>query len=99
LLEVPSAEPTNDRVEPTLRPAVIARKASQCSKNEAGAYAFFAFKSQFQAMAKWGAGVGSRSSVTLFRFPKGLPELGEYRPLITYGSSLQSGGSICNRKN
>jgi transposase len=44
-LEDPGIEPTNNRVERALRPAVIARKVSQCSKNDAGAYAFSAFKS------------------------------------------------------
>jgi hypothetical protein len=43
-------------VERALRPAVIARKVSQCSKNEAGAYAFSAFKSVVQTLAKRGAG-------------------------------------------
>jgi hypothetical protein len=33
-----------------LRPAVIARKVSQCSKNEAGAYASSAFKSVIQTV-------------------------------------------------
>jgi transposase len=38
-------EPTNNRSERVLRPAVIARKVSQCSKNESGASAFSAFVS------------------------------------------------------
>jgi hypothetical protein len=33
-LEDPCIEPTNNRVERALRPAVIARKVSQCSKND-----------------------------------------------------------------
>lgn len=44
-LYVPGVEPTNNRAERLLRPAVIARKVSQCSKNSAGAKAFSAFKS------------------------------------------------------
>jgi hypothetical protein len=36
-LENPRIEPTNNRVERALRPAVIARKVSQCSKNDARA--------------------------------------------------------------
>ncbi len=36
-LENPSIEPTNNRAERALRPAVIARKVSQCSKNDEGA--------------------------------------------------------------
>jgi hypothetical protein len=55
-LEEPLVEPTNNRVELALRPAVIARKVSQCSKNQAGAYAFSAFKSVIQTLVKRGAG-------------------------------------------
>ncbi len=36
-LEHPEVEPTNNRAERGLRPAVIARKVSQCSKNATGA--------------------------------------------------------------
>ncbi len=53
-LEDPSIEPTNNRAERALRPAVIARKVSQCSKNDEGAYAFSAFKSVVQTLAKRG---------------------------------------------
>ena len=35
-LEDPQVEPTNNRAERALRPAVIARKVSQCSKNHGG---------------------------------------------------------------
>jgi hypothetical protein len=38
-------EPTNNLAERALRPAVIARKVSHCSKNERGASTFAAFKS------------------------------------------------------
>jgi hypothetical protein len=38
-------EPTNNRAERALRPAVIARKVSQCSKNDRGAGAFAVFTS------------------------------------------------------
>ena len=37
-LDDPLIEPTNNRAERALRPAVIARKVSQCSKNLQGAY-------------------------------------------------------------
>ena len=47
-------EPTNNRAERVLRPAVIARKVSQCSKNTPGAHAFEAFKSVVQTLAKQG---------------------------------------------
>lgn len=41
----PPVEPTNNRAERALRPGVIARKVSQCSKNPAGAAAHAAFVS------------------------------------------------------
>jgi len=44
-LDDPRIEPTNNRAERALRPAVIARKVSQCSKTETGAEAFAAFAS------------------------------------------------------
>lgn len=50
----PGIEPTNNRAERVLRPAVIARKVSQCSKNTPGAHAFEAFKSVGQTLAKQG---------------------------------------------
>jgi transposase len=53
-LEDPRIEPTNNRAERVLRPAVIARKVSQCSKNTPGAHAFEAFKSVVQTLAKQG---------------------------------------------
>ena len=39
----PQVEPTHNRAERVLRPAVIARKMSQCSKNQTGAQAFATF--------------------------------------------------------
>ena len=44
-LRDPAVEPTNNVAERMLRPAVIARKVSQCSKNEAGAGAYAVLKS------------------------------------------------------
>lgn len=44
-LEDPRIEPTNNRSERGLRPAVIARKVSHCSKNWEGAHAYAAFVS------------------------------------------------------
>ncbi len=38
----PAVEPANNRAERALRPAVIARKVSQCSKTQSGAEAFAA---------------------------------------------------------
>jgi len=70
-LEDPGIEPTNNRAERALRPAVIARKVSQCSKNEAGAYAFSAFTSVIRTLPK----VGTQSVVEalhhLFQDPEG----------------------------
>jgi hypothetical protein len=69
-LEEPLVEPTNNRVERALRPAVIARKVSQCSKNDAGAYAFSAFKSVIQTLVKRGTGSLVEALYALFRSPK-----------------------------
>lgn len=71
-LEEPLVEPTNNRGEGALRPAVIARKVSQCSKNQAGAYAFSAFKSVVQPLAKGGTGSVIEALHRLFRSPEGL---------------------------
>jgi transposase len=70
-LEEPLVEPTNNRVEGALRPAVIARKVSQCSKNNAGAYALSAFKSVVQTLVKQGAGSVVEGLYNLFHSPAG----------------------------
>jgi transposase len=51
-LDDPRVEPTNNRAERALRPAVIARKVSQCSKTWGGAEAFAAFTSVIRTLAK-----------------------------------------------
>jgi len=51
-LRDPTIEPTNNRAERSLRPAVIARKLSHGSKNERGAEAFAGFTSVIQTAAK-----------------------------------------------
>jgi hypothetical protein len=53
-LDHPEVEPTNNRAERALRPAVIARKVSHCSKNERGAEAFAAFTSVARTTVKKG---------------------------------------------
>ena len=53
-LEDPRIEPTNNRAERALRPAVIARKVSQCSKNQPGADAFAAFASVTRTLIQRG---------------------------------------------
>jgi transposase len=54
LLDDPRIEPTNNRAERALRPAVIARKVSQCSKNTQGAQAVAAFTSVVCTLAGTG---------------------------------------------
>ena len=51
-LNDPSIEPTNNRAERALRPAVIARKVSHCSKNAQGADAFAAFTSVLRTLGR-----------------------------------------------
>jgi Transposase IS66 family. len=53
-LSNPEVEPTNNRAERALRPAVIARKVSHCSKNERGSEAFAAFTSVARTTVKRG---------------------------------------------
>ena len=53
-LHNPAVEPTNNRAERALRPAVIARKVSHCSKNERGAEAFAVFASVARTAVKQG---------------------------------------------
>ncbi|MGH8526376.1 MAG: IS66 family transposase, partial [Gammaproteobacteria bacterium] len=50
----PEVEPTNNRAERILRPAVIARKVSHCSKTKRGAHAHAAFQSVLQTAKKVG---------------------------------------------
>jgi transposase len=54
-LETSGVEPTNNRAERALRPAVIARKVSQCSKTWEGAEAFAAFTSVVRTLVRQGA--------------------------------------------
>ena len=49
--------PTNNAAKRALRPAVIARKVSHCSKNAQGAEAFSAFKSVIQTIKKHGGNI------------------------------------------
>ena len=66
-LEDPRLEPTNNRAERVLRPAVIARKVSQCSKNTSGAQAFAACKRVVQTLAKHGTDSMVEGLYRLFR--------------------------------
>ncbi|HEX9867907.1 MAG TPA: transposase [Candidatus Tectomicrobia bacterium] len=56
LLANPRVEPTNNRAERALRPAVIARKVSQCSKNDRGAGAFAGFTRVIRTLLNTQAG-------------------------------------------
>jgi hypothetical protein len=70
-LAEPLVEPTNNRVERVLRPAVIARKVSHCSKTWPGADAFAAFTSVTQTLLKKGAPSSVVEALTdLFRAPR-----------------------------
>lgn len=51
-LDDPSIEPTNNRAERALRPAVIARKTSQCTKNARGTRAFEAWTSVVRTLSR-----------------------------------------------
>ena len=53
-LRIRGVEATNNRSERALRPAVIQRKVSQCSKTQDGAEAFSAFSSIIRTMIKAG---------------------------------------------
>jgi transposase len=57
LYDPTTVKPTNNDAERALRPAVIARKVSQCSKNDRGAEAYAAFKSVIRTLLKKGANV------------------------------------------
>ena len=59
----PTIEPTNNRAERALRPAVIARKVSQCTKNARGTAAFEAWTSVLVTLARTVSGVGMLDAV------------------------------------
>jgi transposase len=63
----PEVEPTNNRAERALRPAVIARKVSHCSKTQRGADAFAAFTSVARTAIKQGAATVTQTLHTLIR--------------------------------
>jgi transposase len=66
-LWVPEVEPTNNRAERALRPAVVARKVSHCSKNAAGAAAYAAFVSVFVTLRQRGVRSLVLATAELFR--------------------------------
>ena len=69
-LDEPRIEPTNHRAERALRPAVIARKVSQCSKNGAGAHACEAFTSVVRTLRQKGTASLVEGLSQLFRRPR-----------------------------
>ena len=72
-LKTEGVEPTNNRAERILRPAVIARKVSHCSKNQSGADAFAAFSSIAQTALKNGAASVASAFRSLFSTSKADP--------------------------
>jgi transposase len=68
-LDDPRIEPTNNRAERALRPAVIARKVSQCSKTDRGTHAFEAFTSVVRTLTKQGIDSLVEGLYHLFRAP------------------------------
>jgi hypothetical protein len=66
----PRIEPTHNRAERALRPAVIARKVSHGSKNGAGAHAFEAFTSVVRTLTKHGVDALVENLYHLFRCPE-----------------------------
>jgi len=69
-LDDPRREPTNNRAERALRPAVIARKVSQGSKTARGADAFAAFTSVVRTLAKTSADPIVEGLLYVFHFAK-----------------------------
>jgi transposase len=71
----PRCEPTNNRAERALRPAVIARKVSQCSKNARGAETFAAFASVTRTIRQRGGALLDDLLITFHtgRVPAALP--------------------------
>jgi transposase len=72
-LRAPEIEPTNNRAERGLRPAVIARKVSQCSKNVRGAHTYEVLKTVFATLALRTPNVVSAFAAIL-RGEAGLPD-------------------------
>jgi transposase len=68
-LETERVEPTNNRAERILRPAVMARKVSHCSKNRRGAEAYAAFVSIAQTARKKAQQTVSETFRVLFSSP------------------------------
>jgi len=70
LLADPRIEATKNRAERALRPAVMARQVSQCSKNDRGAGAFAVFTSMIRTLMKTQAGSVVEALSHLLRPPQ-----------------------------
>jgi transposase len=68
-LDEPGIEPTNNRAERALRPAVIARKVSQCTKNARGARAFEAWTSVLCTLSRTLSGPALLDAVVALLHP------------------------------
>ena len=68
-LDDPSIEPTNNRAERALRPAVIARKVSHCTKNAQGTRAFEAWTSILATLSRTLAGPDLHEAVVQIIHP------------------------------
>lgn len=68
-LDEPGIEPTNNRAERALRPGVIARKVSQCTKNARGTRAFEAWTSVLRTLARTTPGAELLDAVVRLAHP------------------------------
>ncbi len=68
-LDDPSIEPTNNRAERALRPAVIARKVSQCTKTARGTRAFEAWTSVLRTLSRTTSGPALIDAVVQLAHP------------------------------
>jgi hypothetical protein len=72
-LDDPSIEPTNNRAERALRPAVIARKVSQCTKNARGTRAFEAWTSVVRTLSRTHTGLDLLAALVRIARPVAIP--------------------------
>jgi hypothetical protein len=68
-LDDPSIEPTNNRAERALRPAVIARKVSHCTKTASGTRAFEAWTSVLNTLSRTITGPGLLDAIVRLVHP------------------------------
>jgi transposase len=68
-LDEPGIEPTNNRAERALRPAVIARKVSQCTKTARGTRAFEAWTSVLRTLSRTMSGPALLDAVAHITHP------------------------------